>query len=238
VSFTTKRLNSQRVGVWSYVSWCPSRFHPQAYRLPRLPVPGLFAAISLTQARPRCPEPSSKQFRTQQELSAKAPAKPAPLTRWGCFRLASTSSGSRLPDSRRYRRLRSRLPCLCVGRRSQSPEGLSGRAPSSLRAINRPIAADVGCGGGDPRQGHGGPEYPITHGAKAIEIEDIEARVEELERAAEAAKQHSQSFVTTPPTTSSPNTKFPRVYAFPPRSRAGKAPEAPAIPRVPGLASL
>ena len=33
-------------------------------------------------------------------------------------------------------------------------------------------------------------EAVITHGAKAIEIEDIEARVSELERAAEASKQH------------------------------------------------
>jgi hypothetical protein len=31
-------------------------------------------------------------------------------------------------------------------------------------------------------------EAIITHGAKAIEIEDIEARVSELERAAESAK--------------------------------------------------
>ena len=33
-------------------------------------------------------------------------------------------------------------------------------------------------------------EAIITHGAKAIEMEDIEARVSELERAAEASKQH------------------------------------------------
>jgi hypothetical protein len=33
-------------------------------------------------------------------------------------------------------------------------------------------------------------EAIITHGAKAIEIEDIEARVSELERAAEASRQH------------------------------------------------
>jgi transposase-like protein len=33
-------------------------------------------------------------------------------------------------------------------------------------------------------------EAIITHGAKAIEVEDIEARVSELERAAEATKQH------------------------------------------------
>jgi transposase-like protein len=33
-------------------------------------------------------------------------------------------------------------------------------------------------------------EAIIAHGAKAIEIEDIEARVSELERAAEASKQH------------------------------------------------
>jgi hypothetical protein len=33
-------------------------------------------------------------------------------------------------------------------------------------------------------------EAIITHGAKAIEMEDIEARVSELERAAEAPKQH------------------------------------------------
>ena len=33
-------------------------------------------------------------------------------------------------------------------------------------------------------------EAVITHGAKAIEIEDIEARVSELERATEASKQH------------------------------------------------
>ena len=33
-------------------------------------------------------------------------------------------------------------------------------------------------------------EAIIDHGAKAIEIEDIEARVSELERAAEASKQH------------------------------------------------
>ena len=39
-------------------------------------------------------------------------------------------------------------------------------------------------------------EAILTHGAKAIELEDIEARVAELERAAEAAKQHSQSFGT------------------------------------------
>ena len=32
----------------------------------------------------------------------------------------------------------------------------------------------------------------FNHAAKAIEIEDIEARVSELERAAETAKQHSQ----------------------------------------------
>jgi hypothetical protein len=30
----------------------------------------------------------------------------------------------------------------------------------------------------------------LDHSAKAIEIEDIEARVSELERAAEASKQH------------------------------------------------
>jgi hypothetical protein len=35
-------------------------------------------------------------------------------------------------------------------------------------------------------------EAIITHGAKAIELEDIEARVSELERAAEASKPHSQ----------------------------------------------
>ena len=35
-------------------------------------------------------------------------------------------------------------------------------------------------------------EAIINHGAKSIELEDIEARVAELERAAEAAKQHSQ----------------------------------------------
>jgi predicted transcriptional regulator len=33
-------------------------------------------------------------------------------------------------------------------------------------------------------------ECVMTHSAKAIEIEDIEARVSELERAAEASKQH------------------------------------------------
>ena len=33
-------------------------------------------------------------------------------------------------------------------------------------------------------------EAILAHGAKAIEIEDIEARVSELERAAEASKQH------------------------------------------------
>ena len=32
----------------------------------------------------------------------------------------------------------------------------------------------------------------LDHSAKAIELEDIEARVSELERAAETAKQHSQ----------------------------------------------
>jgi hypothetical protein len=35
-------------------------------------------------------------------------------------------------------------------------------------------------------------EAIISHGAKAIEHEDIQARVAVLERAAEAAKQHSQ----------------------------------------------
>jgi hypothetical protein len=39
-------------------------------------------------------------------------------------------------------------------------------------------------------------EAIISHGAKAIELEDIEARIAELERAAEAAKQHTQSFGT------------------------------------------
>jgi hypothetical protein len=33
-------------------------------------------------------------------------------------------------------------------------------------------------------------EAILAHAAKAIEIEDIEARVSELERAAEASKQH------------------------------------------------
>ena len=33
-------------------------------------------------------------------------------------------------------------------------------------------------------------EAILAHGAKAIEIEDIEARISELERAAEASKQH------------------------------------------------
>jgi hypothetical protein len=32
-------------------------------------------------------------------------------------------------------------------------------------------------------------ELVLTHGAKAIEIEDVEARVSELERAAKEAKQ-------------------------------------------------
>ena len=39
-------------------------------------------------------------------------------------------------------------------------------------------------------------EAILSHGAKAIELEDIEARVAELERAAEAARQPSQSFGT------------------------------------------
>jgi hypothetical protein len=32
----------------------------------------------------------------------------------------------------------------------------------------------------------------LDHSAKAVELEDIEARVSELERAAEASKQYSQ----------------------------------------------
>jgi len=36
----------------------------------------------------------------------------------------------------------------------------------------------------------------LTHGARAIEIEDIEARVAELERAAEAAKASQDEGVT------------------------------------------
>ena len=39
-------------------------------------------------------------------------------------------------------------------------------------------------------------EAILTHGAKAIELEDIEARVVELERGAETAKYHSQSLGT------------------------------------------
>jgi hypothetical protein len=39
-------------------------------------------------------------------------------------------------------------------------------------------------------------EAILSHGAKAIELEDIEARVADLEGAAETAKQHSQSFGT------------------------------------------
>jgi hypothetical protein len=37
----------------------------------------------------------------------------------------------------------------------------------------------------------------LTHGAKAIEIEDIEARVAELERAAEAAQASQDGGVTS-----------------------------------------
>jgi hypothetical protein len=68
----------------------------------------------------------------------------------------------------------------------------------SLRANDGPAPARLNCRGDDPDEGHAGQHTPastrvraaeiiVNHTAKAIEIEDIEARVSELERATEAA---------------------------------------------------
>ena len=79
------------------------------------------------------------------------------------------------------------------------PGRLSGGPPRCFLAIDRPPSTSIERSGNDSAEDHGGPNAPAScriraadsvlgHAAKAIEIEDIEARVTELERVAESSK--------------------------------------------------
>jgi hypothetical protein len=74
-----------------------------------------------------------------------------------------------------------------------------GGAPGRIQAIGRPSSAVFRCSGHDPSEAYDRPRHAhidsrtgrrsvLDHSAKAIELEDTEARVAELERAADPAK--------------------------------------------------
>ena len=81
--------------------------------------------------------------------------------------------------------------------------GVSGGKTRSFFTIDRPAVPDGDCGCHDSGESHDRPSHtPATrvraadsvlkHTAKAIEVEDVGARVSDVERALEAAKQQGK----------------------------------------------